>query len=177
MIYQANKGFYIVVIICQNCVDLITKIKTNHQEKTRRTNNMTTNKLEEILTNVIAEEKEDFLSNLLNYKDTTFELGDGTRLSCMKLSEKVINRKKKFVQTELVFLSFGEDGIEFHGIMTVDSAVNSLTATKIRFANYRNISFRTCSAEDNLQFFMALKFFEKYENYNNLLGLAVKIHK
>ena len=88
---------------------------------------MKTNKLVELINIMMETYKDSFLYNIMNFKDSTLPIEECPNLGCIKISEKILNRKLKSVQTELVFLTMEEDGYEFLGVVTIVSTVNNLT--------------------------------------------------
>lgn len=134
---------------------------------------MKTNKLVELINIMMGAYKDSFLYNIMNFKDSTLPIEECPNLGCIKISEKILNRKLKSVQTELVFLTMEEDGYEFLGVVTIVSTVNNLTKDKVRFSNYRDFTIREMEDDDTLKFIIAAKYFDKYPECNNLLGMEV----
>ncbi len=116
----------------------------------------------------------EFFKEILSYSDTRMVL-DGKEIFLMKIDERLYNVKRKFVQTQFMIFEMKEEGFYFSGVLSVDSTVNKTSGKNLRFSAFRNPYIRETVQEDIIRTFMAFKFFNKFEDYNNMLGLVLNL--
>lgn len=119
--------------------------------------------------------KEEFFKKIFKEDAAIFTLKDGTDMRCTKISEHVVDKKRKIVQTELIFFTMDEEDAEFLAVMRVTSNVNNTGKFVVKYKNFRDFKMRGVLDDDIFKFFMAFKFFAKFPGCNNLLSFAMNV--